>query len=332
MPVTSARLLRHDRMIVTNELRGAFSSWGDRLIALAVVVIALAALRSSLSEWTFFFAAMAVAGFAAMIGAAAARVIARRLDFHAQDGVVAADALDGASRRHYVLSIHVVAWGVVTLCVLIGRPVTVVPAAAGYLVGAGIAHLAHRLTLGGGASRHSLLRPVRSVLQRPIAGAVAAIPAVLSMLLLGSIGPGPLAGFIASVSAVTALSLTMLDYDVVRFMSASGYKAGRIIGIHARSLLIFAIVTLAAPLALSNRLAAIAIAVAGVVLAALVLLTARILAYRTYSKRAADTFLSLCAGAVALAGVALPLLVPFVVIGLLWHLQRRSVSATWLLA
>jgi hypothetical protein len=318
-------------MIVANGLRSAFSSWPDRLVALAVLLIALAAMRSSLSDRPFIVAATAVVGLAAAVGAGVALMIGHRLDFHAEDGVLAEDALAGGARQYYILSIHALVCAVATLCALIGRPMTAMLAPIGYLVGAGICHLVRRLATGGGARRRSpLLRAVRRLLQRPLSGVVAAIPAVMSLLLLQSIGPGPLAAFIGMISAVAAILLTLPDHDVVRFMSASGYRAGRIIGLHARSLLVFLVLTIPASLILSDTL--VAIVIFGVVLAAWLLMTARILAYRAYSKRAADTAVSVCVVFTGFTGYAIPMLLPFVVIAILWHLHRRSVPATWLLA
>jgi hypothetical protein len=121
----------------------------------------------------------------------------------------------------------------------------------------------------------------------------------------------------------------MANYSVIRFMSSSGYRAGRIIDHHARSLLIFLVLTVAASLALSDRL--IVIVLCGVVLTTLVLLTARILAYRVHSKRTADALLSVCVAVACLAGLAIPVLLPLVVLAVLWRLHRRSVSATWLM-
>lgn len=325
------RLLRHDRMIVANELRSAFASWTDRLIALAVVLIALAAARSALSPQPFIVAASAIAALATVAGAGAALMIERRLVFHAQEGVLAADALAEDARRHYVLSIHGLACAILTLCAAIGRPEAALLAPIAYLIGAGIGHIACRVVLMGASPRRpSPLRAIRRLLQRPVAGAVAAIPIVLSLLLLRSIEPGPMAGFIGMVSAVAALLLTMVDDKAVRFMTESGYSAARIIGIHARPLLMFVVPSVLAALVLSGGL--VAIVMSGVALAALIFMTSRILAYRTHSKRAADTLLSIAAGVVGLTGFWMPMLLPVIVIAILWQLHRRSVRATWLLA
>ena len=133
-----AGLLRHDRMIVANELRSALSSWSDRLIALAALLGALVALKSALSHRPFIFAATAVATLATAAGVWAARMIERRVDFHSQDGVLAADALAEDARRHYALAIHALVCAIVTICAVIGRPAAAALAPIGYLVGAGV--------------------------------------------------------------------------------------------------------------------------------------------------------------------------------------------------
>jgi hypothetical protein len=326
----NAALLRHDRMIVANELRSVFSSWKDRLVALAMLAIAVAGVRYFLSEGPFVIAATAVAAVAAAAGAAAARAIGRRLDFHSQDGVLAAYALTKAVQRHYILSIHALVCGVVCMCAVIGRPEAAVLAPIGYLVGASICHVAGRVELAIVSRRQSsLLRAIRSLLQRPISGVLAAIPVLLSLLFLKSIGPGPMAAFIGLLSAAAALALTMVDYGVVRFMTESGYGARRIMAIQLPSLLTFLVLGALASLALSREL--VTIVVVGVSLAALVLMAARILAYRVHSKRAADMLVSIYGAVACLAGIAMPMLLPVVVIAILWHLHRRSIPATWLL-
>jgi len=244
--------------------------------------------------------------------------------------VLAADALAEDARWHYALPIHALVCAIVTICAVIGRPAAALLAPIGYLIGAGISHVACRVVPTRASPRRSSpLRSIRHVLQRPISGASAAIAAVLPLLFLRSIEPGTMAAVIGVVSAVVALLLTMLDYNVVRFMTESGYPAGRIIGIHARSVLIFLILTVVASLVLSDKL--VAIVIFGVVLTALIFMTSRILAYRIHSKRIADTVVSVSAGIAFLTAVAMPMLLPVVVSAILWHLHRHAVRATWLL-
>lgn len=326
-----AGLLRHDRLIVANELRSALSSWSDKMIALALLVSALVAARSTLSDRPFLFAATAIAALATAVGARAAWMIEARVDFHAEDGVLAADVWAETVRRHYALSVHAWVCAIVTLCALIGRPTAAVLAPIGYLIGAGISHVARRVVPAGESPRRSSpFRGIEKVLQRPIAGAMAAVPVVLVLLLFRSIEPERMAILMLAVSAVAALVLTMLDYHVVRFMTESGYSAGRIIGLHARSLLTFLIPTLVASLIWSDRL--VTIVIVAVVLTALTFMTSRILAYRIHSKRTADTLVSLGAGLVALTAFSMPMFLPVVVMAILWQLHRRARPVTWLLA
>lgn len=325
-----AGLLRHDRLIVANELRSALSSWSDRLIALAVLVSALVAARSALSHRPFLFAATAIAALATAVGARAAWMIEGRVDFHSEDGVLAADARVEHVRRHYVLTVHTWLCAIVTLCALIGRPTAAVLAPIGYLVGAGISHVARRVVpVGESPRRSSPFRGIEKVLQRPIAGVVVAIPVVLVLLLFRSIEPERMAILMLPLSGVAALALTMLDYHVVRFMTESGHSAGRIIGLHVRSLLTFLIPTFGVSLIWSDRL--VTIVIVGVVLTALTFVMSRILAYRIHSKRAADTLVSLGAGVVALTAFSMPMFLPVVVMALLWQLHRRARPVTWLL-
>lgn len=252
-----------------------------------------------------------------------------RMDFHSQDGVLAAQALADDARRHYAMFVHALVLGLVTVCAVIGRPAATVLAPVGYLIGASISHVVWRVTITDASARRSLsLRAIRRLLQRPVAGVVAASPAVLPLLLLRSIEPGQMATIIGLLSATAALLLTMVDHSVVRFMTESGYSAGRIIGIHARPLLMFLVLTVPASLILSDRL--VTLVLCGVAVAALIFMTSRVLAYRVYSKRTADTLVSIC-GIVCLSGVAMPMVLPVVVFAILWQLYRRAVPVTWLL-
>jgi len=76
-----------------------------------------------------------------------------------------------------------------------------------------------------------------------------------------------MAALIGLVSAVAVLLLTMLDDGVVRFMTISGDRTGRIIGLHLRSLLACVLLTVPACLALSDSLGAIVVGIVGVLAA-----------------------------------------------------------------
>jgi hypothetical protein len=328
----NARLVRHDRMIVVNAVRSVFASWTNRLIALTLMVGVLVAFRSALTDRPFMLAALVVSAVAAAIGASAARLIARRLDFHASDGLLAADALARSPRRNYGLSLHALTGGGVVLGALAVRPSTILAALVGYLAGAVCGHLARRVMevfARDGSRGAARFRPLAAFLRTPLAGALAAAPVIVTLLLVRSLEPGPVAAFAGVSGGIAALCLSGLDDGAIRFMTLSGYRAGRIIGRCARALLVFLALTVPAGLALSRPLTALI--VGGVVLAALLLMTARILAYRVYARRTADLLVSIGAVAGCAAGVVMPILAPLVVIAILWRLHRRSVAATWIL-
>ncbi|MGV3710242.1 MAG: hypothetical protein ACO1Q7_15520 [Gemmatimonas sp.] len=324
-----AEPLQHDRMIVANALRFSLSSWSDRLFAPALVVIGLFAIRSALADRPFIFAATAVASIATAAGAGAARLIERRVVFHCQDGVVAAHALAQGARLRYALPIHALVSAILTVCALIGRPAAALLAPVGYLIGAGLGHVVCRQALADTSRRPIVsLRVINRQLQRPIAGACAAALVVLPQLLLPSVEPNAIATTVGILSAVVALLLTMLEYDVIRFMTESGYSSGRIIGIHARPVVIFCCVAVVVSLTISDTL--VAIGILGVALAALILLRVRILAYSVHPKRIADTLVSVC-GIICFAVITMPMLLPVVAIAIIWKLHRSAASATWLL-
>lgn len=323
------RLLRHDRVIVANELRSALSSWSDRLIALTALVFVLTMVRFALAHKPFLFAATAVAGVATVVGAGVARLIERRMDFHSQDGVLAADALADNARRQYALPIHAVIASIVTICAAIGRPSAVAFAPIGYLIGALVCHVAYAVVHRDAATRGSVsLRTLRRSLQRPLSGVVAAVITILLVLVNRSIDVQQMAAVVALVTAAMALVLTMLDYHVIRFMTESGYSAARIIGLYSRPVSIFLILTVIASTIAADRV--LALIVFGVVVVALLFMASRILAYRMYSKRTADTLLTVC-GIVCASAVAMPLLLPVLIIVILWQLYPRSVRVTSLL-
>lgn len=324
-----SRLLRHDRMIVANELRSALSSWSDRLIALAALVFVLVAVRFALADRSFIFASTAIAGLATAVGAGVARMIARRMDYHAQDGVLAADALADHSLRQYALPIHALVVTIVTACAAIGRPTAAAYAPIGYLVSALICHIAYAVVDREASPRSSLsLRSIRRELHRPIAGVAAAVPTILLMLLMRSVQIQQLVTVIAIVAGATALVLTMLDYHVIRFMTERGYTAGRIFGLHARPVTTFLLLTAITASILSNMF--LVLVVFGIVPLALLIMATRILAYRVYAKRTADTVLTIC-GIACVSTLAVPVLLPGMIIAILWQLHRQSARVTSLL-
>lgn len=323
-------LLRHDATIVVNAARATFSSWTDRALAIFMVTIALFGLPASLAHQPFVPSASIVTAVAAMIGAGTGRLIRRRLDFHAYDGVLAADALAGSARRSYALFVHLLSSCVLAIGLLVARPGLVAFAAAGYLLGAGCGHLAARLARKGRGRRGR--RPGRSArreLRRPTAGLAAAMVVLPVLLLLSSLEPAPFLAAVGAISAIAALSLTIVDDAAVRFMTISGYRAWAIVGIRARAGLIFLAAAGAGSLILAGPLPAQI--VVAVTTAALALMAARILAYRVHARRTADMVLSLSGAGLCAIGLAAPILLPPVLAAIFWHLHRRAAPMTWML-
>ena len=58
----------------------------------------------------------------------------------------------------------------------------------------------------------------------------------------------------------------------------------------------------------------------------------RVLAYRLHGKRFADLLVSILIALLILVAAAIPVALPFVAIGIVWHLQRRASAKTWMIA
>lgn len=325
----SGALFRHDRKIAINVARSVFAGWTDRLIGAAVLLGGFAALHASFGQHGFPVRASAVAALGAGAGIGVALMIGRRLEFHASDGVLAVDALIDRERRRYAAAWHLVALAGWSVAALVVSPRETGFGAAGYLAGAVAGALIDRLKFCG-LRVPARARRVRLWLQRPIAGAamgsavaVLAIPAQR----LDSVPQGALLG---SAALLAALALTMLDAAAIRFMTSSGHGGWSIIGRRMRGPGVFAAIAVAACLALDE--AAAAALVAAATTAALAVMATRVLAYRRHAKRTAEMIVTLCLGAIGIAGVAAPPVVPLLTLAVLWHLHRRSADCTWMLA
>jgi len=324
-------LVRHDRMIAGNSLRSALSRRGDRLFVGAMAVIALVALHHLLAGRPLPIAIGLVGIASALVGMGLADLVHRRLAFHASDGVLAADALHRDTRRDFGLVLHLAGSALVLRVALIGRPDAALVAPAAYLAGAALGHGVRAVLPRPGARAKDLVpRALQAFLRRPVSGALAAGMLILILPALGAFDVARGAAFAGILGAGAALMLTTVDDAAVRFMTLSGYPAGRIIGRQARPLLLCLALTLPAAVLLSRGMAGLAIAGAGA--AALALMAARVLAYRVHDRRIADLVLGLCVVACALAGLTFPPAVPLVVLAILWGLARRSAPATWRLA
>lgn len=166
-------------------------------------------------------------------------------------------------------------------------------------------------------------------MRRPTAGIFAAVSVLVILMAARDWDPAPRSVLAGIVTAVAVQCLLSLDDAVIRFMTISGYRAWSIAGLQSRGALIFLAITAPTCLIASDPL--VAGMACAVVAGGIVLMTARIFAYRVHAKRTADMIVGTYFGAVCTAGFAIPPLLPFIVAAMIWHLHRRSSARTWLL-
>ncbi len=327
-----ARLFRYDRRIAINATRATFSGWHDRLITATMLLFALAAVRSWFLEHPWPIAAWAALGAGVLIGLTAGRLIAVRLAFHAFDGPLAADALRPATRRRYLIAWHAIGLALLAIITIIARPSLLIASLPGYLIGASVGHGTGSFSIAGlGAGKTGFARALRSWIQRPHAGIIAAAILLLSLPLPARSLDADALVVVAGIGAtILVLALTIVDDSSVRFLTIAGQNAWRIIGRQARGTMLFAGV--AAPVCAFAFGPAVAGIVAATSIAALLLMAMRILAYRIHGKRFADLIVSILTGLLVMTAFSMPIILPFVAIAVLWQLQRRSAARTWLLA
>lgn len=331
-PGPAARLFRYDRRIAINAARATFSGWHDRLIAATMLLFALAAARSWILDRVWPIAAWTALGVGVMIGLIAGRLIAVRLAFHTFDGVLAADALCPALRRRYLILWCAIGLALLGIITVIARPSLLIASLPGYLIGAFVGHVTGSFSIAGyGAGKAGFGRMLRSWLQRPGAGIVAAAILLLSLAFTAQYLRGDALVVVAGIeTALSGLALTIVDDSSVRFQTIAGRGAWRIIGRQARGAMIF--VGIAAPVCAFAFGAALAAVVATTSIATLLLMAMRTLAYRIHGKGFADFIVSILTGLLILTAFSMPIVLPFVGIAILWQLQRRSAARTWLLA
>jgi hypothetical protein len=327
----TSSLFRHDGQIAINTVRAAFAAWRDRLMAGIVLLIALTGVRSWFGDRAWTTAAWAAVAVSLMIGIAAGRLAVVRLAFHGSDGVLAAEALHAPARRRYQARWLGIGLAMLSGITLIVRPSLLIGSAPAYLVGALIAELTDGVGIPLRVTRWT--RPgwsVRAWLRQPAAGIAAAMVLFFALLEARTLGPNGMVACAGVGAGLLALVLTLVDAGAVRFMTIAGYGSGRILLRLSRALAWFVLV--AAPMCWLTfgpaSAGIVAVAAAGMLL----LLAVRILAYRLHGKRFADLLVVFLIGLLMLVGYAVPVALPVVAIGVLWHLQRRAAAKTWLLA
>jgi len=324
------RLLRHDRQIAINTARANFSGWNDRLIAGAMLFLALAFVRAWAGDQSWKVAAWAAGAVGTGAGIGVSRLLATRIAFHRFDGLLAADAVQRALCRHYLLAWHGVGIATLAAVTLIARPSLLVIGVPAYLAGALLAGVTGRLATRRMAARPALGRSVRRLLHRPGAGVVAATILCLSLLPAQALAKEGQLAIVALETLLFAAALTIVEQDIVRFKASSGHRPWRIVFSYSHGLLSFA--AIAAPvcwLVTGPVAASIVLAISA---AMLLLLAMRVCAYGVHGKRFADLLVSILAGLFGLVAWWMIVLLPFVAFAALWQLQRRAAAKTWLLA
>lgn len=323
------RLFAHDFSILATTIRATFA-WRDRVAAIIVLALLIAALRALISGHPENIVQAGALGIGMMIGVMVERVVLSRLSFHATDGMLGGDALEPRLCRRYAALCHGI--GIVGLTILVAMIGVwlILPVLIGYLCGSAFGHGLAGLKVQGFPVRHWIRRwrrTARAWTRRGVAGIAGAV--LVTVLLLPFAGMEGLASLFAAVSvaAVVALAITSVDHGTVRFMAMSGYGVWAALRVHLLPgawFLVFAVL-----LGAIIHGPAIGTAIAGITIAALSLQALRVLAYHLHSKQFGDWLVALLIGIVALVALSLPFLVPVLLAIVFWHLHRRASASTW---
>ena len=329
-PGLSNRLFRHDRQIAINTTRANLMRWNDRLIVGAALLVALAMVRAWSGDQPWRIAAWAAFGVGVAAGVGASRLLAARIAFHSFDGLLAADAVQPSLSRRYSVAWHAMGITSMAAATLFARPSLLIISVPAYIAGVLVAAGAGRLPLQRLAARPALGRAIRRVLHRPVAGVVAAIILLLTLVPAHALETKSQLAVIGIEAVLFAVALTIVEQDIVRFRSSSGHRPWRIVLGYAVGLLLFTGMT--APVCWLVAGPAAASIVLAVTAAMLLLLGMRVLAYCAHSKRLADLLVSILVGLFALTAYSMIVLLPFVAIAVLWQLYRGAAAKTWVLA
>lgn len=325
------RLFRQDRMIASNTIRATFAGWHDQAIAALMLLAALAAARAWFVDRPWTVAAWAALAAGTLIGIGAGRLVRARLAFHAFDGLFAADALHPQARRRYMAAWHCVGLALLAVVTLIVRPSLLVVSMPAYFAGMLVAGLTGNFGMPkrlAGTARPGWT--LRAWSHRPIAGVAAATVLLLLLLPARALGTNALMAVVGIGTVLLALTLTSVDDAGVRFMTIAGHGSRRIFVHHGKGIATFLAVSVPGCWIILGPVAG-GIAAAACV-AMLLLLTLRVLAYRLHTKRFADFLVSILTGLLMLVAYSMPVALPVLALAMLWQLQRRGRTKTWLLA
>lgn len=326
-----SRLFRQDRLIAWNTTRGTFPTWHDRAIAALLLLPALAAAHGWIVASPWRTAAWIAAAVSTVIGIGVGHLVAKRLAFHAFDGLLAADALLSGTRRRYKAVLYGVGLALPSAGVLMGRPSLLIISVPAYLIGVLAAALGgnfmatKRLT----GTPHAMWT-FRAWSRRRVAALSAAATLLLSLFLASSTGPQSQVAVAGFGTFLLTMVLTSVDDAVVRFMTLAGHGSWRVVAYHGRGAASFLAIAVPGCWALAGMIAAAV--VVSTASAMLLLLTLRIFTYQLHTRRFADTLVSILAGTLVLVAYSMPLALPILAAAILWQLRRRVQAKTWLLA
>lgn len=333
-PARRGNLFRYDLRIGANAVKRAVARWHDKVIALAVAIISIAALRSWFRPLEWQTAAWIAVGLGLLVGIGSGAAIRARLAYHSADGPLAAEALGSGSRRRYAATCHLGVLALLALASMLVRPSLLACIAGGYVAGAAVSlasSLPSLVAILPDRPNRGMVGVVKSRLGEPRAGAWAAAVLMASLVLLHQSAPAR-SDMLAGLGIVTALlvsALTMVDDQAIRFMAMAGHGSRESVWRHGRGLVLFMAISIPV-CALVFGLAAGGL-VASVGFGGLLLLMLRVLAYRVHGKRLAHLRLLAVAGLFVLAASSAPLLLPPIFALLLWRMQRQASRRAWLI-
>lgn len=320
-------LLAHDLRILRNEIAAAIPRWRDAALAAAMLALFGAGLHAWFAGQSPAVAAWLLAGGGALAGTGIGSLVRRRIEFHASDGILAAEAL--RPQPAYRLTCHAIAFAALMPVLLAARAELAGYGVAGCAAGALAMEVGGRLQPARDTRRRfPRARAVRAWLRLPEAGATLAAAVAAAAFAICSLAPDAVAPIAGALLIGATLALTSLDDAAIRYAALSGERVMPMLVRHARALLPFAAFAVPAAALLIGAEAAAVVAIT--VLAALALMVLRLFAYRLYRLRAADTLVMLALGAIGLAAVAAPPLAPVVLAVTIWQLARRAARRTWL--
>jgi hypothetical protein len=326
------RLVRHDALVLRKGFAAAFSTWRDRLLLAIVLLLGLLWLRDAASKGHWLEDVRLGIGIGAVLGWATGRGLLRRLADHAAEGLLAADALDRATRATYLA-----VGAVLPALALAGLAALAQPAALGWL-GAGflggivasrLVPIVFSVRFAVGRSRLGKADGWSGVNPLMLAALLALTSALLGRAGLAWRGE---AGAALILTASTFLSLAWLvriDAKSCRFLALAGHGPWRSAAAQLAPGGACVLLSTSFALLLGGGLAFIAPALVGVALLAIA--TARIWLYSLYPRRAADWLLTIALVVLGLLAVAAPPIAPLLLLAIGVDLNRRAARARWMM-